>query len=101
MDCFIFFHLSAAKSYLDIWILPIDISFGKIWKVWKIKEKGSGAISLQRRVSSLLLEWLSGKGLVHSLVIQVAPWCFFGERKAGFWCRVTFHVEVILKQRNT
>lgn len=34
MDCFIFFHLSAAKLYLDIWILPIDISFGKIWKVW-------------------------------------------------------------------
>ena len=33
IDCFIFFHLSVAQHYLDIWILSIDISFGKIWKV--------------------------------------------------------------------
>lgn len=97
MECFIFFHRSAAEPYLDIWILPIDISFGKIWEVWQVKEKRSGTISLQGRVPSLLLESLSGEGLVCSLVVQMLPWCFFGERKAAFWCRITFHIEVILK----
>lgn len=78
------FYLLAAKNYLDIWILPIDISFGKIWKVWQVQEKGSGAISLQGGVPSLWWESLSGEGLMCSLVIKRCPWYFFGERKAGF-----------------